>query len=87
MASRPLSILGLDQMLSVVIDVTLLLSEGESCEEEGEGMYANTSKPSVDPGDVVALSKAVTNEIALLESAALMLVQLNYFSVMVSWGR
>ena len=62
MASQLQSILSLDQALSD--DDFRLLSEGESREGKGEGIYALSSKPSVDPIDEVDLGRAVTTKIA-----------------------
>lgn len=62
-ASRSRSNLTLDQVLSGVFDDDRAFWRWTS-EEEGEGIYAYSGKPTVEPGDIVALGKAVTTEAA-----------------------
>lgn len=68
MAWRSRSNLSLEDVLSGIFDDDFGLSEGQSSDEEGEGIYAYAGKPRVDPGEVAALSRAVTCEPTTIDS-------------------
>ena len=62
MASRARTRQTLDEVLSGIFDDDFGLSDSGSSEEEGEDVYTYSGKLNLASGEVIALSKAVSNE-------------------------
>ena len=62
MASKVITRLTLDEVLSGIFDNDCRLSDSESNVEEGQNVYTNSGKQIIVRGEVVVLSKAVSSE-------------------------